>query len=362
MHLSATFSTFFFVVFSSFLGPVVQAAVPCSSHKECEAIFRPGSQCSPVTNTCTNPLHYGGCLANRYQKNIQNSSPSWHKIRVCGSSDPPQAQALGHCRASPLNYPEFRIASQNWESAIMVSWVFQIILSEILDVPTSIEMGAPDLILDFYSETSRFDWGSAYQWNALAKAKQVGDCRTLQQKQSHNNNDPSEDKNDSYEPCAHFMAEIWPSNHRVTIGNMVKEGAILPPTSLGAFGLNNFFIPFRTAREHPDLTSFFGLSLKYHPKNDLSDANNTITVTHQRAKRRLLAETFLRPTTWYDYCTDVSLDGCAIPDAVATRPPQDDEHGRYFAPGAYTGYFRATEQSNCDLYPDTCTGVFIDFP
>lgn len=59
---------------------------------------------------------------------------------------------------------------------------------------------------------------------------------------------------------------------------------------------------------------------------------------------------------------EVSLDNCASPDAHSSRVPSNDETGVYFLLDSYTGYFRATEKNDCDSYPTTCTGMFVDFP
>ena len=80
-------------------GVVVQATrVACSSNEQCEAIVRPGSECDEETGFCTNPFYKGGCLANMME--------GWHRVRVCGSEDPPEAAALGHCRHSPFDHME----------------------------------------------------------------------------------------------------------------------------------------------------------------------------------------------------------------------------------------------------------------
>ena len=74
------------------------------------------------------------------------------------------------------------------------------------------------------------------------------------------------------------------------------------------------------------------------------------------SNRRKLAEMFLRPTTWGDYCTQVSNTSCAVPDNVAQRPPSEEEVDKMHSPNLYTGYFRATEENDCDKFPDNCTG------
>jgi len=80
------------------------------------------------------------------------------------------------------------------------------------------------------------------------------------------------------------------------------------------------------------------------------------------ANRRKLAETFLRPTTWGDYCALNSTNHCATPDAVAQRAPADDERDHMFKEGLYTGHFRATPENDCDTFPTNCTGHIADYP
>ena len=79
--------------------------------------------------------------------------------------------------------------------------------------------------------------------------------------------------------------------------------------------------------------------------------------------RKKLAERFKRPTTWEDYCNEVSPDHCATPNEVAQRPPlEDDEKDHMFVQDLYTGHFRATEKNNCTANPTNCTGHFTDYP
>jgi hypothetical protein len=61
-----------------------------------------------------NPFTNGGCLYERMS--------NWTKKRVCSSDDPPDYEQLGYCEKNIFDYPEIRIASQNWESAIFETW------------------------------------------------------------------------------------------------------------------------------------------------------------------------------------------------------------------------------------------------
>lgn len=102
-------------------------------------------------------------------------------------------------------------------------------------------------------------------------------------------------------------------------------------------------VPKFTALQDPTLLNYYGL---------MGDEN-----------RQKLAETFLRPTTWKEYCDIVSPTNCTKPDSVAKRPPKDDsEDPRMHVSGIYTGYFRATEDNNCTAHPRTCTGHIADYP
>lgn len=125
--------------------------------------------------------------------------------------------------------------------------------------------------------------------------------------------------------------------------DLLHEGIVEPPQTLGTLGLETWFITKFTALADPTLDSFLGL---------MGEDN-----------RRKLAETFFRPTSWQDYCTLVSNSSCTIPDTFAQRAPQTTvEQEQFFADGLYTGHFRATGDNDCDANPTNCTGHVADFP
>ena len=128
------------------------------------------------------------------------------------------------------------------------------------------------------------------------------------------------------------------------IREMVFENIIEPPQTLGVLGLETWFITQFTLEEHPQFAIYLGLQ--------------------GEENRELIAESFKRPTTWLDYCTEVSANNCSIPDNVTQRPPQSntDEEAQYYNEGNYIGHFRYTEDNDCDLHPTTCTGHVADFP
>jgi hypothetical protein len=147
-----------------------------------------------TTPIISNRFSDGGCL---YQK-----KKDWTKLRVCGSDDPPEAAQLGYCRDDdPLDYMELRIHSQNWESVFFETWILQIVLSEILNVPTSVETSSPNAKVGFYDAVSSFEYGSSDDWICLERGVEVGDCRVV------DNSNVKED--DDYQSCCHFIPEVW---------------------------------------------------------------------------------------------------------------------------------------------------------
>ena len=382
--------------------PLCHATVSCTSDFECEVALRPGSKCDfsmatsssatgslaevegnetdafvvegsnatgsdfaiyTLTNTtsanetaapmasdivrgiCTNPFHYGGCLKNHF--------PNIQRIRICGSDDPPEAAELGHCRMTPFleTYKEVRIASQNWESVFFQAWIFQIVLSEMLNVPTSIETGVKGKNVDFYNIHSRFEYGVSNDWEQLQRSSTLhnGDCtKVVYGENSKGGGDSMTDESDgvdssgedAYQSCAHIIPEVWeiPKLHPI-----VQQYSEQPPQDIGAVGEQHWYVPKFTAKRDLSLLSYLGLQGEHN--------------------RQKLAETFKRPTTWHDYCMEVSVNNCTVDDGVAKRAPQTDgEKQSMFQEGDYIGHFRMTDENNCTLNNNTCTGHIADWP
>ncbi|CAB9509326.1 Metabotropic glutamate receptor-like protein [Seminavis robusta] len=283
-----------------------------------------GAQASATTTgrTGSSNLYEQGCL---YSKNLTS------QVRVCNSEDPLEALSLGLCRPPPTDYAEIRIRPADWHSSMMGSWIVQIILSELLNVPTSIEMGDPNLELNFYHPDSPFDVpvnNDTIYFKSFENAHNLeGDCTQAQ----------------SDQPCAHFDPETWDSLKHPTYDSYIERDILEAPTSLGMLATEAWYVPKFTAQRDPGLLNYLGLQ--------------------GEAKRHILAERFRRPTTWKDYCRLVSANGCQTPDSVATRAPiTGEEEDRMFAPGFYTGHFRATDKNNCTANPTTCTGHIADYP
>jgi hypothetical protein len=201
-----------------------------------------------------------------------------------------------------------------------------------LHIPVTIETGRAGLNIDFYHPDSPFDYpDKGYDYEALETGQQIGDCRLVLQ-----TND-----NEDYRSCAHVMPEVWAPLDRAT--EIERQGVIDHPQGMGAIGQTSWFVPKFTAQRDLTLLDYLGLQGSEH--------------------RRKLAEAFLRPTSWKDYCDTVSPNHCQTPDAVATHAPDSEsEESRYFVEGFYTGHFRATEQNDCDKHPTNCTGHIVDYP
>ena len=134
--------------------------------------------------------------SNPYEQGCLFSHGVVSKIRVCNSEDPPEAPELGRCRIPDIDYLEIRIHSDVWESIAFEAWIVQVILSEILDVPTTIEPGAGGS-LNFYHHDASFTFGSTDDNAPLQTAYNAIDCRTIIQ------------NGDKYQGCYHFGPERW---------------------------------------------------------------------------------------------------------------------------------------------------------
>lgn len=205
--------------------------------------------------------------------------------------------------------------------------------SEILGIPVSLESGTATDIVDFYDYESRLGYGTSYDYEALQRANEVKDCRSVNRVDDQGN----------YTSCAHVLTEVWYGQAEQT-NYLWDHGVIERPGLMGALGFQSMFIPRFTAEKDPSLLTHLGLK--------------------GEDNRQKLADTFLRPTSWGEYCALVSVDNCTSTDNDATAlraPKNDEESGRYFVEDLFNGYFRKTDQNNCTLNPNSCTGHVVDY-
>ena len=119
-----------------------------------------------------------------------------------------------------------------------------------------------------------------------------------------------------------------------------ESGSILPHEMNGVVGRFGLYIPYFTVNRDLSLLHFIGLS--------------------GEENRRKVAERFLTPTKFTDYCALVSSDNCTTVDDFAARGPFDDVEGdKYFIKGVYNGFFRKAESNDCELNPKTCVGHIV---
>jgi hypothetical protein len=201
----------------------------CTSDGNC----RKGSECRQ--GHCRNPFE-SGCL--------YTLLPEWKKNRVCNSQDPPEAIEEGICRVPDPDYTEIRMLSHNWESVILESWILQKLLSEFLDVPTSMETGSAESKINIYDSRDSFDYGGNNDWDSMVKAADLGDCRLASK-------DP-----ETYESCAHVVTENWNAN---SAWILAEEEISEAPQTLGVLGQEGWFLPKFTAQQDPSLLSYLGL-------------------------------------------------------------------------------------------------------
>jgi hypothetical protein len=319
------------------------AALSCSSNSYCqESLKRTESVCLP-SGFCSNPFQQGclktlrkdlpshwSCKSNPFEqdgclKTLRKDFPSQ---RICNSDDLKESadgtDSSSYCIVSEWKYPELRIHHSDWESSIFLSWIYQIMLMEVVGVPATVGLTTEDTAkASFYNPINTMEYSAAaYPWDAIEKANEVDDCTFTK------------------EPCVHVLPEVWGGQRKDWLKFLQNE-AIDPVIGNGMVGKISLYIPFFTAKLHPALVSFHGLQGKENQK--------------------LLAETFFRPTTWVDYCQQVSNNTCSTADTTSQRFPSPDEEQLYFSEGVYTGHFRANDKNDCEKSP-FCTGHVVTAP
>mmetsp|Transcript_4200 Transcript_4200/g.8100 ORF Transcript_4200/g.8100 Transcript_4200/m.8100 type:complete len:257 (+) Transcript_4200:121-891(+) len=230
------------------------AVVPCNDTGTCEELLWKGSNCRD--GFCTNPFERG-CLkamlesdvySQKYSRQSADDSninsgdeldmQTWRRRllsapRTCNSEDGPQAAEQGLCSENVNDYAEVRLSSQNWESAFVLSWMMQIIYSELLGVPSTIETGEFDKNVNFYDETNRMDYGKANKYEMFQRAYDAvgGDCSIYNEA----NKDAS---GDDYIPCAHAVMEVWATS--VELLDAQKKGVAEPGQFMGINGVKGW--------------------------------------------------------------------------------------------------------------------------
>ena len=281
----------------------------------CKQMLGPTSTCLKDSKVCSNP-YASGCLRSKL-------GDAYNK-RVCNSDDDPEASTRGDCLESRFNYTEIRVHNSNWESSMFLAWIYQILLSERLQVPVTVGLGPNTIAGSFYNIENTLEYSPvAYPFDALKVADEVGDCRL-----------------ETNRSCVHVLPEVWNGQEKIWT-QYVSEGWVQPVEGCGEIGKISIYVPAALAKHDPSLTIWYGLQ---GPDNQPK-----------------LAEYFKRPTTWKDYCDQISLSNCSKPDETASRYPSTTEEDVYFSEGDFAGYFRATDRNNCTLAP-SCTGHIVGPP
>lgn len=218
-------------------------AITCNETSLCEDRYWKGSTC--IDGICSNPFQ-AGCLkamleSDVYKDNniIQSQVEALRRrvqstARACNSEDSTDAMERGLCINS-VAYEEIRLFAQNWESAVIASWVMQIVYSEVLGVPSTIETGMADKNLNFYDAVNRLEYGAAIRKYAMyqnAYDVEGGDCTKYK----------SYNETGDYMPCAHATMEVWSVNTHYH--NNKDVGVVEARQFTGAVGYEAWFCKF----------------------------------------------------------------------------------------------------------------------
>jgi ABC-type proline/glycine betaine transport system substrate-binding protein len=242
----------------------------------------------------------GGCL---YSAGLRKEK------RVCNSEDPIDSTSCTRPSSAVLtHYPEIRIFNNNWESAMFMTWIAQIILSEAMMLPAVIETGSSSAKMNFYDPEMPFGYGEAYGTNTALKAGfEDPKC-----KNSYETNEKG---------CAHAQLETW-SGNKPAFHKGESEGYVTYGGSNGMVGTLGWYISEWLLDQEPSLATFYGLR------------NNAKTSAFLK-----------KPTTWKDYCEgnfEVGACTAACTTCRAQAPPGAGQNETYYLAGSYKGYFALT--------------------
>ncbi|CAB9513712.1 expressed unknown protein [Seminavis robusta] len=250
----------------------------------CRQILQDGSYCDPTTLRCTSPFASRGCF--------DNDGDSSHSLTVCQGEE---------CH--------IRIHAGNWDSSLAMAWIYQIILTERLQVPTAVvginnnnDNTDDTTAISFYHPAAPFVYADqAYDWEGLQAT--------------------------SEKERVHVLPEVWNSQRENYYQAIQNQSIVHDPvgTATGIWGQSQWYVPTHTAQAHPALLHYYGL---------------------QQATTLQLADIFRQPYTWGMYCDLISTSKCQEPNAVAQRAPSDDEEvALYHVRRLYTGYFGVHQSS-----------------
>ena len=189
---------------STWVSHATPLGVSCATDRDCgesQGLVQGTSVCE--NGKCTNPFEHGclNVMSEKYgKKNIPFPS-AFEKTRICNSDDDITQTYKKRCRKPTLAdfflYDEVRIAPGNWNAAIVMAWIFQILLTEVLEVPVTLEHAdGKKGVGSFYDRTNGFtfvdgDYEHTIYKTLLESDRVNGDCSKAK------------------EPCAHILPDVW---------------------------------------------------------------------------------------------------------------------------------------------------------
>ena len=325
---------------------------PCETHEDCQLFtpdtagykfFKDKAKCDMEAKKCVNVYSEGGCEVTNFlakQKSIHRAVEGLQSRLNAAEIDPQfkidayKRSCLSASDNFCTNYTRetiyrnttLKILVQNWLSAQMSAQLVQIILVEVLKIPTSLvhvieEEGKADDVVhtkgfyeDHVGKALHTDAPKAYNLKTVEK------CNNSTNSQAG--------------VCADMMMEVWRTIDSQIATAKYSNTRKIPYGPQGQIGL---YVPRWVVDENPDLASYRGFK------------NGEI----QRKLRN--KNLFPLPVSWSDYCTKyVGQQGvgynvtrvCPIPDKFQA----DYSHRYYFKDSAgdvlYGGYFASGNNSS----------------
>ena len=210
-----------------------------------------------LSSSATGALHEPSRTSRRLGPSVPSSS-TWTTctgvLPVCRDGEKPTldnadgSTTSRRCRPNVFKRPTIRISAQNWESALLNSWVIQILLMEQMQYPVEFVDASPPenaRSVDFYSwdkdrsvSVDAFK-GPTYDWEGLDAAAADFTCGAAKRQGKH---------------CAHIMSEVWSAQNEASIEAGMAKGTLEKMGQLGVAGRIGLYAPTMAAESLGDLT------------------------------------------------------------------------------------------------------------
>lgn len=182
---------------------------------------------------------------------------------------------------------------------MFLTWYAQIIISEVMQIPVTIDAGTKAKNCEYY------DPGASFAYSAGGYAIQKGIPEAS--KRSAAGKSCTYADGEEWQSCAHAQLEVW-SGMWPTVTKLEAENKVERNGGVGMVGEFGWWVSAWLLNQHPEMASFYGLR----------DSTKT-------------RKFFKKPLQWKEYCESISPSNCTLAnDPQASFYPPAGSETKYF--------------------------------